>query len=200
LAWLLAISFFVLVGGVSLYVALKGQRYCPACFGVVRVPSWATCALDAGIVALLAVCRPPREVGFSWRGAISMAAGTAAVCGTFFVLTSDGALASLRGERVSVTPAISDAGDGRAGERRMFEIRLTNHAATPINVFGGAKSCGCDPTGDLPIKLAPGESRWISIHVSFAGTPGSFQRSLRLFTDDQAQPVVTARFSGRVIE
>src|SRR5439155_424623 len=58
LGWLLAISFFALVGGISFYVALTGQRYCPSCFGVARIPSWATGALDAGIVALLAVCRP----------------------------------------------------------------------------------------------------------------------------------------------
>jgi hypothetical protein len=186
-------------------VALTGQRYCPACFGVVRVPSWATCALDAGVVALLAVCRPPRAGlswggSFSWRGAVSVAAGTAVVCGTFFALTSDAALAALRGERISVKPAIGDVGNGRAGEKRAFEIQLTNHAATPINVFGGGSSCGCDPTGDLPLALAPGESRSIRVQVSFAGSPGRFQRRVKLFTDDQAQGIFTVRFSGRVVE
>jgi hypothetical protein len=32
--------------------------------------------------------------------------------------------------------------------------------------------------------------------MRFAGTPGRFQHSLRLFTDDQAQPEVISRFSG----
>ncbi len=199
-AWLLAMSFFLLAGGVSFYVAVTGQRYCPACFGVVRVPSWGTCALDAAIVAVLTWCRPSRAAGLPWRGAVALGAGAAVVCGAFFALTTDRALAFLRGQRISVTPAVSDLGDGRAGEARTFEIRLTNHAATPMSVVGGSRSCGCDPTSDLPIALAPGESRSVRIRMGFAGSPGRFQRSLRLFTNDEAQPEVTARYRGRVVE
>ena len=45
------------------------------------------------------------------------------------------------------------------GERRTFEIRLTNQAATPINIFGEAKSCGCDPTNDLPMICGSSAAR-----------------------------------------
>jgi hypothetical protein len=123
LAWLLAISFFFLVGSVSFYVALTGQRYCPSCFGAVRVPSWATCALDGGIVALLAVCRPTRGENLPWRGALSVVAGAALVCGALFALTPERALAFLQGQHISVTPAVSDLGHGRVARREHFESR-----------------------------------------------------------------------------
>jgi hypothetical protein len=200
LAWVLAISFFAVVGGVSFYVALTGQKYCASCFGVARISSRAMCAFDWGMVALLAVCRPELRGGISWRAIVGVLGALIALCGLSYLLATDAALASLRGKHISVTRAVSDLGDGQAGERRTFEIRLTNQAPTTITVHGGAKSCGCNPTADLPLVLAPGESRSISVTMGFAGSPGHFQHSVRLYTNDEAQPVATARFRGRVIE
>jgi hypothetical protein len=58
--------------------------------------------------------------------------------------------------------------------------------------------CNCLATDDLPVSVPPGESRPIAVRVYFKGKLGRFQRAFALYTDDYTQPVVVARFSGRV--
>jgi hypothetical protein len=137
-----------------------------------------------------------------------MAVGTGAsvflvlVSGAFFLATENpaGALARLRGESVTVEPLVSDVGDGTTGEHRSFDIRLMNQTERPVRVTGGTTSCGCSAAADLPIALAPGESRPIRVEMTFGGSPGTFQHRFILHTDDENHRVVIARFSGRVVE
>lgn len=44
-AWFLAVTFFLIVAGVSLYLGLMGQSSCD-CFGRIRVSPWGAFALD----------------------------------------------------------------------------------------------------------------------------------------------------------
>jgi hypothetical protein len=67
-AWVTALGFFGVLAGVSLYLALAGQRSC-GCFGQVTVSPWATFSLDIAAVAALALWRPAprtalRQPGF----------------------------------------------------------------------------------------------------------------------------------------
>jgi hypothetical protein len=39
----------------------------------------------------------------------------------------------------------------------------------------------------------------MAVKTTFKGEPGRFQRSFLLYTDDKSQPVVVARFAGRVM-
>ena len=101
---------------------------------------------------------------------------------------------------MSVEPWVSQAGEGVAGERRTFTVQVTNHGDRPVRVVGGTTTCACIATGDLPITVPPGESRPIEVQMTFRGGTGRFQHNFSLYTDDEKQPVVTARFAGRVIE
>ncbi len=197
-AWMAAMALFLVFSGVSLYLTVAGQRSCPSCFGPIPVNPAITLALDLVILAALVLCRPAPAERIR-RGAM---VGTAAVvaCALGGTLLLDrGTLASLRGESISVEPAVSDVGDGQAGEERTFTVRLTNHAGKAIRITGVARNCGSVATDDLPITLQPGESRSITVRMLFSGSLGRFTHRVTLYTDDDKQPIVNPRFTGRVI-
>jgi hypothetical protein len=197
-AWLAALALFTLFTGVSLYLTIAGQRSCPSCFGPIPVNPAVTLTLDLAILAVLAFCRPVARERIPPRAIFGTAAVVACVVGGT-LLQSEGALARLRGESISVEPGVSDVGDGEAGQTQSFSVRLTNCTTKRIQIVGGRPNCGCVPTDDLPIALEPSESRSINVRVSFAGSPGRFARRAILYTDDDAQPIVSPRFTGRVI-
>ncbi len=207
-AWVSALGFFALLAGVSLHLALTGQRSC-GCLGPVTVSPWVTFGLDVGAVALLALCRPARTADSPravWlRQLLKIGAGAAVLLalatGAFLFAFADpaDALAWLRGEAITVSPSGYDVGKGQPGEARTFRVRLTNRTDRPIRVVGGTTTCSCVATNDLPLALAKGETGEIAVSVKFAGSPGNFQHRFVLFTDDEQQPQVVARFSGEVI-
>jgi len=208
-AWVAALGFFGVMAGVSLYMALAGQTSC-GCFGRLTVNPWLTFAFDGAAVAALAVWRPVRAEGtgsVGWlRGVLRTGLGTAAfltLIGGALLLAFDdpaAALAQLRGEVIAVEPSVSQVGDGIALEQRRFTVQLTNHGERPVRLLGGTTTCSCIATEDLPTTVPAGESRSIAVDVKFSGGAGRFQHSFILYTDDAKQPVVTARFAGRVIE
>jgi len=197
-AWLAALALFTVFSGISFYLTVVGQRSCPSCFGPIPVNPAVTLAIDLAILIALALCRPAGGERIA-RWVILATASMMFAGLSGYLLLSDSTLAYLRGESITVEPTVCDVGSGRAGEERTFTIRLTNHASMPIKLSGGKSHCGCKPV-DLPIALAPGESRSINVWMGFAGSPGRFQHTFELFTDHEAQPVVSARFCGRVIE
>jgi len=207
-AWVAALGFFIAVAGVSLYMALAGQTSC-GCFGRLTVNPWLSFAFDGTAVAALVIWRPLCSQGqpAAWlRGVLRIGLGTGAfltLIGGAFLLAFDypaGALARLRGEVIAVEPIVSRVGDGVAQEHRRFSVQLTNHGERPVRLLGGTTTCSCIATEDLPITVPPGESRSLAVQVKFSGGAGRFQHSFLLYTDDAKQPVVTARFAGRVIE
>jgi hypothetical protein len=66
--------------------------------------------------------------------------------------------------------------------------------------MGGTTTCSCITPDDLPIIVPPNESRGILVRMRFQGRPGRFQHSFVLYTDNENQQTVTARFAGRVFE
>jgi hypothetical protein len=135
------------------------------------------------------------------RTALGAALFLALIAGGFFLWHDNpvAALAQLRGETIGVNPSVSDVGHASAGETRTFEIELLNHNDTPVRIVGGTTSCACIATHDLPVTLSPSGSATISVRMKFSGTPGRFQHRFILYTDNQSQPIVVARFTGRVV-
>jgi hypothetical protein len=207
-AWTVALGFFTILAGASLYLALTGQRSC-GCLGQVTVSPWLMFGLDAGAVAALALWRPAHSAARSpavWcRQALKIVAGAAvllALGSSGFLLAFPGpaeALAWLRGEAITVEPVVSDVGKGQPGEQQTFRVNLTNRTDRPVRLVGGTTSCRCTATNDLPLILAPGETGTIEVEIMFVGSPGRFRHHFVLFTDDERQPRVVARFSGQVI-
>jgi hypothetical protein len=209
-AWLAAIGLFTTLAGFSLYLALEGQRWCK-CFGdILRVSPWLTFGLDVAAVTALLVFRPAgthSHIGGAWlRGIVHTALGAAiflALIGSVVLLAADDlpqALARLRNESITVDPAVSEVGEGRDGEQRQLTFQLTNRTDRPIRVVGGTTAGYCVATIDLPITLPPGGARSIRVRATIRGGTGRFHHQFVLYTDDQKQPVVTAAFTGRVIE
>lgn len=210
-AWLVAVAFFLVLAGTSLYLGLLGQSSC-GCFGRIPVSPWGAFGLDALCLTALAWCRPSihgmERVGFSrWRwDAITIASGVVAILGVGLggillagVHPGD-FLARARGELVSVDPPVTDMGTDVAGQAHRFTVRLQNHSDRPIKIVGGTASCSCLATGDLPISIPPGESAPITVTGSFKGTTGLFQNEFYFYTDEERQHRVLARFKGRIIE
>ncbi len=205
--WVAALGFFGVMAGTSLYLALSGQSSC-GCFGQVPVSPWLTFAIDLAAVGALVIFRPtpagnPSTAAGAQRllKSVARAAALLALLAGGSLLAFDDpleALARLRGDLIAVQPPLSDAGEGVLGSERTFQVRLVNHADRPVRILGGTTTCSCVATEDLPLTLARGESESINVSVRFRGTPGRFQHSFVLLTDEEKQPVVVARFAGRV--
>jgi hypothetical protein len=208
-AWAVTLGFFAILASASLYLALEGQRSC-GCFGKVKVNPWATFALDISVMLALAIWRPRTMAEISqpaWiLGIVRIAIGTAAILVVFggvIVLALDSpaaVLARLRGEVVAVEPGMVDLGEGVRFDSRQFTIQLTNYADQPVQFLGGTANCSCIATTDLPITVPARESRSIRIDATFRGGTGRFQHTFTLYTDNAKQPVVIARFAGRVVD
>jgi hypothetical protein len=205
-SWASALVFFGILAGTSLYLALVGQRSC-GCFGRVTLNPWWTFALDVAAVGVLALCRPCGGGGgpsTAWqRRLLTVGGRTAALLagiGTLLLLAGDPTetLARLRGDSIVVDPVVNEVGEGKFGAERTFRVQLANRTDRAIRLVGGTASCSCIATNDLPLTLAARKTASIEVVLKFGGSPGRFQRSYVLFTDDDKQPVVVARFSGRV--
>lgn len=145
-----ALAVFCMLACASLYLGVVGESSC-GCFGRVPINPWMTFAIDS--LALLGLCfwRLPRQFNPSaaprLRAALKTVAGTVAilcVMGGAFVLTQGNpasALARLRGEYITVEPAVTEVGAGVRGERREFIVQLVNHSEQPIQCMGGSASC-----------------------------------------------------------
>jgi hypothetical protein len=209
-AWVAACGYFGLLSGITFVMGLLGRPSC-GCFGRVDVSPWWVFALDVLVVAALVVVRPPevtRAHILGWlRGALRVGAGAAG----FFALISGlslaigfddpaATLARLRGESITVEPAVGDAGDNAAGEQRQLTIQVRNVVDRPVQIVGGARTCSCAPVGEFPLTVPPRQARSVDVRVKFVGQPGPFRTNLVLYTDDETQPTVVTQFAGRVIE
>jgi hypothetical protein len=205
--WVAALGFFAVMTGVSLDLATTGQTSC-GCFGQVPVSPWLTFAVDLAAVGALVIFRPARQgdlPGGAWlqrllKSVVGAAVLLALLAGGALLAFDDPleALARMRGDAIAVQPAVSDAGAGERGTVRNFRVQLVNRTDRPVRVLGGTTTCSCVATDDLPFILQKGETGSITVSVRFVGAPGRFQHSFVLLTDTETQPVVVARFAGRI--
>jgi len=208
-AWLITLTFFAVLAGVSLYLALARQTSC-GCFGEIPVNPWLTFALDLTIIGALLLARPMDSLELPSLASLPAllkigggSAGLLALFSGFFLVAFDNpikALARLRGEPIAVVPSISQLGDGIHGEIRSFSVQLTNYTEGPICIIGGTANCSCIATDDLPLCVGAGETRSLNVRLVFRGSPGRFVHHFILYTDSREQPVVIARITGRVSE
>jgi hypothetical protein len=209
IAWASALVFFALLASVSLWMAIDGQADC-GCLGAVHANPWWMFGFDAAAVVALCLLRPRRS--FSWdqvpwlMEVLKVSGGGALIlvlAGAVFLLIvddPDDAFARLRGESVSLSPAVADAGEGVSRETHEITYHLRNHTDHEIRVIGARADCRCVTTRDLPLTIPPGESRPVGIGVRYGGRSGSFQHQFVLYVDDERQPLIVGRFTGRVVQ
>jgi hypothetical protein len=147
-AWIAAIGFFTTVAIVSFYLAVEGQPSC-GCFGRVSISPWISFLFDLVVLAIL-LLRFPRatpSLPTSRTVAMFLQAGLVAVgllalfaAGFFFLSDPSRRLAHLRGEVITLEPALVQLGEATAGEERQFQIQVTNLSDRPITLIGGTSS------------------------------------------------------------
>lgn len=213
-SWLSALLAFGVFAGASFYQGWIGHASC-GCFGAVEVNPWITFSLDIAVVIALLIARPDlRPLGDNSRATLAGALlplgggvlGTAAILGLLAGLahvgfgSTQGALAYLRGERLSVSPQMVDMGLGQPGETRAASVQLTNWTDKPIRLIGGTSDCSCVATEDLPLTIPPGEGRTIHVKMRLPAANGLFNRTAMLMTDDDQARTVLLRLTGQIIK
>jgi hypothetical protein len=211
-SWLAAVGTFAAFAAVSGYLGWAGQAGC-GCFGSVEASPWHAFAVDVLILLTLAWVRPDWRLLLEHpRLALRRAGGTAlaffagaavlfsllAGLGAWMFGSLDAALAHIRGERVSVRPGFVDLGSGAPGQSVATTVELVNRTDRPVRIIGGTSDCSCVTTNDLPVTLAPGESRPVSIRVGLPTTPGLFNRQAFFWTDDDQARAIVFPLSGRI--
>jgi hypothetical protein len=196
----------------SFYQGWIGQASC-GCFGAVAVNPWLTFSLDVAVMIALALCRPdlqplrenPRSALTAALGPLAAGVlGTAAILGVLAGIaqasfgSTQGALAYLRGERISVSPRLLDMGEGQPGDVREASVQLHNWTDKPVHLYGGTSDCSCVATEDLPITIAPGEGRAIRVKMRLPAANGAFSRTAFLMTDDDQARTLMFRLTGHI--
>jgi hypothetical protein len=211
-SWLAAAGTFAVFAGVSGYLGWIGQADC-GCFGAVKASPWQAFAVDILALLALALARPdwsalrelPRVALFrAGRTALAVLGGAAVLfglltgVGAWLFGSPDAALARLRGERVSVRPGLVDVGRGAPGQSVEATVELVNRTDRPVRIIGGTSDCSCVTTIDLPLSLAPGEARQMTIAVRLPAGHGFFNRKAVLWTDHEQARVISLTLTGRI--
>jgi hypothetical protein len=210
-AWLVTLLTFGGFAMVTFYQGWIGQASCGCAGRIVTINPWIAFAVDVASVAGLALKRPDLKPLWQERASIAyyggcavggylVLAGSLAAFAHFRYGSIDTALASLRNERLSVSPWLVDVGEGAPGETREAAVELTNRTDEPIRVIGGTADCSCTVLGDLPVTIAPGESQSITIQMRLPKSEGVFSRKAKLTIDDQGFKQVGFRLTGRIVK
>ncbi len=212
LLWLTGVLCFSLLAGVSFNLGLEGRSTC-GCFGAsMSVSPWYALTLDVFAVCFLVWWRPLQKYQEDGSYAGNLHRVYTVVMGVIMILvivfggmtwifgSPFVAIHFLRGESIAVEPITTHVGDVIAGDRRNFTIRLSNLRDRPVKILGGTAKCSCIATAELPIVIRPNETQQINVEINLGVSPGRFQRSFGLYTDDERQPEITAWFDGRIIE
>lgn len=203
---------FPCLRGRHAYLGIIGQSSC-GCFGKLSPSPWVAFGVDVVVLGFLFFAKPdltalrenPRqEIVEALIPLATMAVGVAAFMSVFLLIchTTYGsvpaAIAHLRGERVSVTPAVVDVGEGIAGETKTAKVEITNWTDEPIRIFGGTSDCSCTVLGDLPLTVAPKESQMMHVQVRLPEKAGFFSRSAAIQIEANGCRISVFRLTGRV--
>ncbi len=208
LTWLLALLTFALFAGVSSYLGFVGQATC-GCFGAIKASPWTAFGVDIGLLILLGLFRPRFNTAElktatveSGKWALCLAVVLAAMLGTGVILygSPSAALAKLRGEKLTVDRTTLDFGHGRTGDVLTQQVTVTNHSEKPLRIIGGTADCSCITTTDLPVTIAPDESKSVSIvyKVPHTDQPGITNRQAILMTDCPKRPKLVLTLTANV--
>ncbi len=208
---LVALLTFVVFAGINIRLALIGEASC-GCFGAVSVSPWYAFGIDLAILVGLLFARPDLHLLLNPPKEALIRLGVNAICGLtgsaallallagvayWWFGSTEAGLAYLRGERLSVRPALVDAGEGAPGEMRAASVELVNWTDHAIHVVGGTADCSCVTTQDLPVTVPPLESRAIRVYVKMPQAAGMFTRNVSLITDDRQFTTVPFRLTGQ---
>jgi hypothetical protein len=207
LSWLAALVTFVGFAGVSGYLGWVGVASC-GCLGVIKANPWWTFGVDVAAVLLLAVSRPVAEAGAApflrtagvWVGSVALTCGLLIAVGSLFFGSVEAAVATLRGDSLSVTP-YADFGSGKPGQTLEGTATVTNYTDAPVRLIGGTADCTCVTVEDFPLTIPPGEQASFRIRLQvLSDKTGQLTRAVMVRTDCPSRPVLQFRIGCRVEE
>ncbi len=209
-SWFAALSFFAALATASFYAWASGQRSC-GCFGRQLTVSPAyTFFLDLGVCAALMYRRPvaknsstaPRR---SVAQLLSVAAGAGmvltAVLGAVAWGTDKGlkeALWLLRGERLTVEPAITDMGSVEAGGIKVFTVQVANHTDQPIRLVGGTTTCARAIKAKFPIVVPAHSFTPVTVVVRVPAAEGLLSQDFWVYAAEDTVYRVVGAYRGHV--
>jgi hypothetical protein len=201
--WLVAAVTFASFAGLSGFLGLRGVPSC-GCFGASQTSPWWSFAVDVVALAVLARWRP-QWAGFGGRiraelnGSLPLAAaaGVVAVVGlvTFTRLSpaSDGLVARVRGDVLTVRQPVVDVGAGSPGEIREGTAELSNWSDRPVLVYGATTGCNYNIISDCPVTIPAGGSAQFRVKYKLAEAAGrSTQRAAFWATYESGGPMSVA--------
>ncbi len=206
--WIMALATFTTFAGVSSYLGFVGQASC-GCFGAIQASPWTAFGVDVAMLLLLVLFRPRFSTDElrtasveSGEWAFGLVAVLALTLGAGVLLygSPSAALAKLRGDTLTVDRSHIDFGHGQAGDILTQQVTVTNWTDGPLRIIGGTSDCSCIATNDLPITLAPGEAKSVSIEykVPQSDKPGITSRKATLLTDSPKRPNLDLTLSAIV--
>lgn len=89
-------------------------------------------------------------------------------------------------------------GGGREGKEVEAAVEIINRTGRPVRVYGGTSDCSGVVTADLPLVLAPGEARGVTVRARLSGSVGYFNRKAWFWTDSEEAPAVYFALVGRI--
>ena len=205
IVWWVARCTFGWMAVVSLALGVTGQPSC-GCFGAVRTSPWVALVLDLVVLRMLlqwrpesATCQPePVASGNRIVTAATFVLGVGLVLGMFAVGTSlffggsvGAALAFLRDEPLSVSPAQVDFGEAEEGQILETSVEVGNWTTHEVRVVGGTVDCSCDAAKSLPVTIPAGQTRSLCLRLHAPPAAGKrFGRFVELWTDSPEQPAL----------
>ena len=118
--------------------------------------------------------------------------------GIFLFGSLDAALSYTTGARLVATNPTLHAGDLTDGQTAAVTFELTNYGSRPVRIAGAKATCKCLAWDDLPMTVAPGASRQITIRVRGRGPAPRVQRESAYLVVDDAATFVALTVTARV--
>jgi|DewCreStandDraft_4_1066084.scaffolds.fasta_scaffold10469_3 hypothetical protein len=190
--WLVGASCALFLGfaGYHGYAIVRDLPPC-LCFGSVTVLHEIAlglsllCGALLGAVLVAGAAARGSEPDRRMVGRVGLAAAAATVVLGAVLVVADRlpVVARLRGQAVRISAASLRPAPVIAGQWTQVPVRVTNKWDRPVTLVGGSFSCTCHAVDDLPLTLAPGETKTLRTTISPIGRPGHHAIRLVLFTD-----------------
>lgn len=104
----------------------------------------------------------------------------------------------LRGDRLVFEPTRIDFGEVPKTQFLEKQIRVVNLSSKPLTLLGSQQSCGCISLDEFPIAVPAGKSHHLTLKIGTPEKSGSFEHTVKFFSDEPSSSVVVVTVSGSV--
>jgi rhodanese-related sulfurtransferase len=101
---------------------------------------------------------------------------------------------------ISVAQAVYDFGSVFEGMAVEHTFMIKNTGSEILEISGIRASCGCTTTELATTSIAPGESVALDVLVNTTGFSGTISKSITVYSDDPASPLLSLRVTGQVLQ